>query len=69
MIPWAAPNSRFTMLLERFAIDFLEMTQTVKVAMTILRIKWGSLWHIIERSVPGAKARKERFQLHPYRYW
>ena len=30
MVPWASPNSRFTMLFERFAIDVLKMTQTVK---------------------------------------
>ena len=30
IVPRASPNSRFTMLFERFAIDVLKMTQTVK---------------------------------------
>lgn len=59
MVPWASPNSRFTMLFERFAIDVLKMTQTVKGAMTILRLKWDCTWHIIERAVARGKARKE----------
>ena len=59
MVPWASPNSRFTMLFQRFAIDFLKMTQTVKGAMTILRLKWDRTWHIIERAVARGNARKE----------
>ena len=51
MVPWASPDSRFTMLFERFAIDVLKMTQIVKGAMTILRLKWDCTWNIIERAV------------------
>jgi transposase len=47
------------MLFERFAIDVLEMTQTVKGAMAILRLKWDATWNIIERAVMRGKARKE----------
>ena len=36
-VPWAAKGSRFTILFERFAIDVLLATQTVKGAMSILR--------------------------------
>jgi transposase len=46
-------------MLERFAIDVLLMTQTVKGAMTILRLQWDATWHIIERAVARGKARKE----------
>jgi hypothetical protein len=35
------------------------MTQTVKGAMTILRLQWDATWHIIERAVARGKARKE----------
>jgi hypothetical protein len=38
-------------LFERFAIDVLCATQTVKYAMSILRLKWDATWHIIERAV------------------
>jgi transposase len=58
-VPWAEPHSRFTMLFERFAIEVLQMTQTVKGAMSILRLQWDATWHIIERAVARGKARKE----------
>jgi transposase len=35
------------------------MTQTVKGAMSILRLQWDSTWHVIERAVARGKARKE----------
>lgn len=62
-VPWAEPHSRFTLLFERFAIDLLLATQTVKNAMTILRLKWDATWHIIEKAVERGKARKQPFPL------
>jgi len=41
-VPWALPHSRFTIMFERFAIEVLLMTQTVKGAMTILRLQWDA---------------------------
>ena len=35
-VPWALPHSRFTIMFERFAIEVLLMTQTVKVTMNQL---------------------------------
>lgn len=58
-VPWAEPHSRFTIMFERFAIEVLLMTQTVKGAMTILRLLWDATWNIIERAVKRGKARKE----------
>ena len=58
-VPWALPHSRFTIMFERFAIEVLLMTQTVKGALTILRLQWDATWHIIERAVARGKARKE----------
>jgi transposase len=46
-------------MFERFAIEVLQMTQTVKGAMTILRLNWDATWNIIERAVARGKARKE----------
>ena len=57
-VPWALPHSRFKLMFERFAIEVLLMTQTVKGAMTILRLQWDATWHIIERAVDRGKARK-----------
>lgn len=58
LVPWAEKHSRFTMLFERFAIDMLLATQTVKGAMSILRLKWDQTWAIVERAVARGKDRK-----------
>ena len=58
-VPWALPNSRFTMLFERFAIELLLATQTVKGAKEILDISWDQTWHILQRAVARGQARKE----------
>ena len=58
-VPWADSHSRFTMFFERFAIAVPQVTQTVKDAMAILRLKWDTRWHIMERAVARGKARKE----------
>jgi ABC-type phosphate/phosphonate transport system ATPase subunit len=47
-------------MFERFDIEVLLMTQTVKGAMTILRLQWDATWHIIERAFARKKARKEQ---------
>lgn len=57
-VPWAAGSSRFTLLFERFAIDVMQATQTVKGAMEILNLKWDATWNILERAVKRGKARK-----------
>ena len=46
-------------MFERSAIEVLPKTQTVKEAMTILRLQWDATWHIIEPAVARGKARKE----------
>jgi transposase len=58
-VPWAEKGSRFTILFERFAIQVLLATQTVKGAMSILGTKWDQTWGIVERAVARGKARKE----------
>ena len=63
IVPWAAKNSRFTMLFERFAIDVLLMTQTVQGAQTILRTSWDETWHILQKAVARGKARKTALPL------
>jgi hypothetical protein len=55
-VPWALPHSRFAIMFERFAIEMLQMTQTVKVVMTTLRLHWDATWNIIQRTVARGKA-------------
>jgi len=56
-LPWAEPHARFTLLLERFAIDVLMHTNT-HAARSILRISWDEAWHLMERAVQRGLARK-----------
>lgn len=58
-LPWAEQGSRFTLLFERFPIDVLLATQTVKGAMSVLGTKWDQTWAILERAVRRGMARKE----------
>lgn len=57
-VPWAEKGSRFTLMFERFAIDVLLATQTVKGAQRILRTSWDETWHILAKAVQRGKARK-----------
>jgi transposase len=38
-VPWALPHSRFTIRLERFSTEVLQIAQTVQGAMTILGLQ------------------------------
>ena len=58
-VPWAEKHSRFTIMFERFAIDVLLATQTVKGAMSILGTTSEQTWNIIARAVRRGKSRKE----------
>jgi transposase len=55
-LPWAEPNSRFTLMFERFAIDVLREA-SVSGAIAILRIGWDAAWHLIGRAVARGQAR------------
>jgi transposase len=58
-VPWAEPGSRFTILFERFAIDLLQVTQTVKGAQEILRTNWDQTWNVVQRAVARGLDRKQ----------
>jgi len=58
-LPWAEKNSRFSLFFERFAINVLLATQTVKGACSILGISWDESWHILKKAVARGKARKQ----------
>ncbi len=57
-VPWAEPDSRFTRLLERLAIDLL-LECDVSGAAGILGLTWDEAWGIQERAVKRGQARKE----------
>jgi transposase len=57
-LPWAEPNSRFTALFERLAIDWLKVASQKAVAEN-LNLSWDEIHRIMERAVErGLKRRK-----------
>ena len=58
--PWAERRSRFTLLMESFAITVLSQAATIKAAAGILRISWDEAWGIMERAVTRGLARRKR---------
>ncbi len=57
-LPWAEKNSRFTLSFERFAIDVLLATQTVKGAQSILKTSCDETWHVLCKAVARGQQRK-----------
>jgi len=57
-VPWAEPQSRFTLLFERLAIDVLSHCD-VSGATRILRISWDEAWGLMLRAVTRGRARKQ----------
>lgn len=58
-VPWAAPRSRFTLLMERLVIDLILQCSTLTGACAIARISWDEAWGIMQRAVIRGQARKE----------
>jgi len=58
-VPWAAARSRFTALMERWAIDVLKQCATIEGARSLLRLSWDELWGIMQRAVTRGRARKQ----------
>ncbi len=58
-VPWAAARSRFTALMERWAIDGLKQCATIEGARSLLRLSWDELWGIMQRAVARGRARKQ----------
>lgn len=56
-VPWAEPQSRFTMLFERLAIDILKECG-VSGAAEILGISWDEGWGLMKRAVIRGQKRK-----------
>jgi transposase len=58
-VPWAAPGGRFTNLFERFAIDVLLASGSVKQGCGLLGIGWDAAQNIINRAVERGLDRRE----------
>lgn len=59
-LPWALPNSRFTLGFEKHAIDTL-LEADVSGASRLLRMTWHEAWGVMERAVArGLKAKRRR---------
>jgi transposase len=57
-LPWAEPNSRFTLLFERLAIDWLQAASQKAVAER-LGLSWDEVHGIMDRAVERGLARRE----------
>ncbi len=64
-VPWAAPQGRFTVLFERFAVEVLLASATVSQACELLGIRWDTAQEIMRRAV---KRGLERRQLEALKY-
>lgn len=58
-VPWAGPNSRFTLLFERFAMDVMIAAKSLKEAARILGISWDQVHHIQALAVERGLTRRE----------
>jgi transposase len=56
-LSWAEPNSRFTVLFERLAIDVLKECD-VTGAARLLHLSWDEAWHLMDRAVARGLAAK-----------
>jgi transposase len=61
-LPWAEPHSRFTLLFERLAIDWLLAASQQAVADR-LRLSWDEVHGIMDRAVKRGLARRESEEL------
>ncbi len=61
-VPWAAPGSKFTLLFERLAIDWLRETAVTAVARQ-LKLGWDAVWGIERRAVARGLERRGTLKL------
>jgi transposase len=58
-VPWAAPQGRFTLLFERFAVEVLLASASVSQACVLLRIGWDTAQEIMRRAVQRGLERRQ----------
>ncbi len=62
-VPWAEPNTRFTMAFESRAILALQSTKTVEGARAIMQISWDEARGIMERAVARGLRRRVEVEM------
>jgi transposase len=62
-VPWAAPQGRFTLLFERFAVEVLLASASVSQACELLGIGWDAAHEIMKRAVARGLERRQLDQL------
>ena len=59
LVPWAAPQGRFTLLFERFAVAVLLASATVSQACDLLGLSWDTAQEIMRRAVERGLERRQ----------
>lgn len=59
MVPWAAPQGRFTLLFERFAVEVLLASANITQACELLGIGWDTAQEIMRRAVERGLERRQ----------
>jgi transposase len=58
-VPWAAPQGRFTLLFERFAVEVLLASATVSQACELLGLSWDTAQEVMRRAVERGLERRQ----------
>ena len=58
-VPWAAPQGRFTLLFECFAVEVLLASASVSQACTLLGLSWDTAQEIMRRAVQRGLERRQ----------
>ena len=58
-VPWAAPQGRFTLLFERFAVEVLLASASISQACGLLGIEWDTAQEIMRRAVARGLERRQ----------
>lgn len=58
-VPWAAPQGRFTLLFERFAVEVLLASASVSQACELLGLSWDTAQEIMRRAVGRGLERRQ----------
>lgn len=59
LVPWAAPQGRFTLLFERFAVEVLLASGSVSQACELLGLSWDTAQEIMRRAVERGLERRQ----------
>ncbi len=58
-IPWANKSVGFSLLFEDYAVDILQISQSIEASRKFLKIAWASLDEIMKRAVDRGMLRRE----------